>query len=183
MPAMIQVIGPSGSGKTRAIEEAIRRLRRRGLRVGVLKHSHHSLEVAGKDTDRFRKAGGNVVVFASDQCVLFSDWEPAAFASVLPVDVLLIEGYHRRGYPGARFTVRNPEEAVVVGARIDRSVPAPVPRAVLRGDGRRTPPGELWEMVGNLMRKEGILHLELLQEPPRAAATAPRRARKGRARR
>ncbi|MGD0719266.1 MAG: molybdopterin-guanine dinucleotide biosynthesis protein B [Thermoplasmata archaeon] len=167
MATMIQVIGPSGSGKTRTLEGAIRRLRRRGLRVAVLKHSHHSLQVAGKDTDRLRRSGSSVVVFASNECVVFSNWDPTDLATVLPVDVLLIEGFRRRRFPGPRFVVRNPDEAGAIAATIARSVPARALRVALRGDGRVAPIGDMWELVGNLMRREGIHHLELIDEPPR----------------
>jgi molybdopterin-guanine dinucleotide biosynthesis protein B len=172
MAAMIQVIGPSGSGKTKALEGAIRRFRRRGLRVAVLKHSHHSLEVAGKDTDRLRRSGSEFVVFASTECVMFSDWDPMELSEVLPVDVLLIEGFRGRPFPGRRFIVRNPEEADAIAARIDRSVPAPAVRVTLRGDGTHAPAGDLWELVGNLMRREGVRHLELIDGPPRPRSRA-----------
>jgi molybdopterin-guanine dinucleotide biosynthesis protein B len=173
MVSMLQVVGPSGSGKTLALEGAIRRLRARGLRVAVLKHSHHPLEVAGKDTDRLRRSGSDVVVFASDQCVVFSDWDPVELAHVLPVDVVLIEGFGTRRFPGRRFLVRRPEGADTTAAAIDRSVPEPGPRAGLKADGRRAPSGEMWELVGNLMRRSGIRRLELPPESLRRRA--PRR--------
>ena len=111
MPAIFQVVGPSGSGKTLALEEAVRRLGRRGLRVGVLKHSHHRIDVRGKDTDRLRRRGSRIVVFASAECVVFTDWDAAALATALPVDVVLVEGFHGRRFPGQRFLVRHPDQA------------------------------------------------------------------------
>ena len=172
---MCQVVGPSGSGKTLALEAAIRRLRRRGLRVAVLKHSHHTLEVAGKDTDRLRRSGSRIVVFASEECVVFSDWDPVELAAVLPVDAVLIEGYRGRRFPGPRFTVRGPEEAEAVARKIDRSVAAPRPGVGLAADGRRAPRGELWELVGNLMRRSGVRRLERTDASP-VARTRRRRS-------
>lgn len=179
MAAMIQVVGPSRSGKTKVLEGAIRRLHRRGLRVAVLKHSHHALDVAGKDTDRLRRSGSEVVVFASTECVLFSDWDPVELSEVLPVDVLLIEGFRERRFPGRRFVVRDPQEADAIAAKIERSVPSPAVRFELRGDGAHPLTGNLWGLVGNLMRREGFRHLELL---PGSTRRAPR-TRVGRAER
>jgi molybdopterin-guanine dinucleotide biosynthesis adapter protein len=185
MPAMCQVVGPSGSGKTLTLERTIRRLRRRGLRVAVLKHSHHRLAVEGKDTTRLRRSGSRVVLFASDECVLFSDWDPAELAAVLPVDVVLVEGFHRRRFPGPRFTVRDPAEADAIAERIDRAVGTGNPAVRLTADRRRTPRGDLWELAGNLMRRAGIRHLELGEPAPRATphGRRPRARRRATARR
>jgi len=184
MAAMVQVIGPSGSGKTLALEGAVRRLRRRGLRVAVLKHSHHSLEVAGKDTDRLRRSGANIVVFASDQSVVFSDWDPVELASVLPVDVVLIEGFGRERFRATRFVVRDPSRANAISAEIDRAIPDPPAHPRLLGDGAAAPAGELWELVGNLMRRAGIAKLELLDGTPLITPRVGRgRSRRPRARR
>lgn len=180
MPLVFQVVGPSGSGKTLALEGAVRRLRRRGLRVAVLKHAHHPIDLAGKDTDRLRRSGSDVVVFASDQCVLFTDWDAADLAEVLPVDVVLVEGFRDRRFPGPRIRVRAATEADRVAARIDRAVGRPAARRVVSVAGRRSPPrGALWELVGNLMRRDGIRRLELSGAP----SLRPPAERRGRPRR
>ena len=51
--------GYSGAGKTTVLEQVIRLLRERGLRVSVVKHAHHDfdVDVPGKDSWRHRKAG------------------------------------------------------------------------------------------------------------------------------
>ncbi|MEI6148578.1 MAG: molybdopterin-guanine dinucleotide biosynthesis protein B [bacterium] len=58
------ICGYSGAGKTTLIEELVRRLSRQGLRVGVIKHDAHGLDIdrEGKDTDRFFKAGADVLI-------------------------------------------------------------------------------------------------------------------------
>jgi len=63
------ICGYSGSGKTTLIEPVIRELCRRGLKVGVVKHDVHglSLDHEGKDTDRFFKAGADVLTRGAAQ--------------------------------------------------------------------------------------------------------------------
>jgi len=41
MVCVIQLVGRSGSGKTSAIASAVEILKGRGVRVAVVKHSHH----------------------------------------------------------------------------------------------------------------------------------------------
>jgi molybdopterin-guanine dinucleotide biosynthesis protein MobB len=64
------ICGYSGSGKTTVIEKIIAELTRRKLRVGVVKHDVHGLNIdhEGKDTDRFFKAGADVVIRGPEQC-------------------------------------------------------------------------------------------------------------------
>lgn len=118
MPLIIQVVGPSGAGKTLVLEQSIRRLRREGFRVAALKHSHHPIDLPGKDTDRLRRSGADPVLFASEGWALFSLGEVVVNLPDLPVDVVLVEGYHRRRLSPHRFTVRDPLEAPGIVDRI-----------------------------------------------------------------
>jgi len=70
--ALIPVLGfvaPSGTGKTTLLSKLIPLLRDRGLRVGVIKHSHHHVDIdkPGKDTYILRQAGANQTLIASRQ--------------------------------------------------------------------------------------------------------------------
>jgi len=51
MPQMISVVGKSGSGKTTLIEKLIPELKRRGYRVGVVKHAFHHFDMDKKGKD------------------------------------------------------------------------------------------------------------------------------------
>jgi len=64
------ICGFSGSGKTTVIEVVVKELIGRGLKVGVVKHDAHGLNIdhEGKDTDRFFKAGADVVIHGSEEC-------------------------------------------------------------------------------------------------------------------
>ena len=59
--------GYSGSGKTTLIEQLIPRLSKRGLRVSLIKHAHHTFDVdqPGKDSYRLRAAGASEVLVTS----------------------------------------------------------------------------------------------------------------------
>lgn len=64
---VLGVIGPSGSGKTTLLEYLVAGLAAQGVRVNVIKHSHHDLELEPprKDSARFRLAGAAEVMVAS----------------------------------------------------------------------------------------------------------------------
>ncbi|MGE5257212.1 MAG: molybdopterin-guanine dinucleotide biosynthesis protein B, partial [Hyphomicrobiales bacterium] len=42
MPPIVSIVGRSESGKTTLIEKLIPELRRRGYRIGTIKHTHHA---------------------------------------------------------------------------------------------------------------------------------------------
>src|SRR4030065_2728196 len=65
---LVTIIGVSKAGKTTLREKLIPELRRRGFRVGTIKHhSHPGLEIdqPGKDSWRHAQAGSDHVVIAS----------------------------------------------------------------------------------------------------------------------
>ena len=57
----------SGTGKTTLLKQLIPLLRARGLRVGVIKHTHHDFDVdrPGKDSYELRHAGADEMLLAS----------------------------------------------------------------------------------------------------------------------
>lgn len=59
----IHIIGGKNHGKTTLVEELVREMSQRGLRIGTIKHTHHhhELDVPGKDSHRHRAAGAAVV--------------------------------------------------------------------------------------------------------------------------
>jgi molybdopterin-guanine dinucleotide biosynthesis protein MobB len=63
------ICGWSGSGKTTLIEAVISPLLKKGLKVAVLKHTNHPITVdcQGKDSDRFFRAGADVLLQGPDQ--------------------------------------------------------------------------------------------------------------------
>ena len=95
--------GWSGSGKTTLIEKLIPLFVKRGLRVSLIKHAHHSFDVdhPGKDSYRHRQAGAaEVLVSSSRRWVqmheLRGDREPSfeeLAGRVSPCDLLIVEGF------------------------------------------------------------------------------------------
>ena len=57
----------SGTGKTTLLTQLLPLLNQAGLRVGLIKHSHHNFDIdhAGKDSFRLREAGATPVVLVS----------------------------------------------------------------------------------------------------------------------
>jgi len=155
-PRVVQVVGTSGSGKTLTLERAIRTFRGRGLRVGVVKHSHHPIDLAGKDTDRLRKSGANVTLFASEVSVILTSLNPLDLLRILPVDVILVEGYSRRRLSSSRFRVDDPRDAGRVAAEICARTKVRPRRVRLAVDGRPAPAGPIWELLSNQMEREKV---------------------------
>jgi molybdopterin-guanine dinucleotide biosynthesis adapter protein len=101
----------SGTGKTTLLAQIIPLLKQQGLRIALIKHSHHNFQIdqPGKDSFRLREAGATPVMlisshrraiiteFASvqepkldDQLKLFDQAE---------LDLILVEGFKSEAFP------------------------------------------------------------------------------------
>lgn len=106
-PPIVSVVGKSDSGKTTLLEGLIRELKRRGYRVGTIKHDAHSFEIdhPGTDTWRHAQAGSDHVVISSPQRVASIrrvDRERTLdelAEQMTDVDIILTEGYRRGNAP------------------------------------------------------------------------------------
>jgi molybdopterin-guanine dinucleotide biosynthesis protein B len=103
----IALVGPSHSGKTELICRLLEWFAAQGLRAAVLKHSHHRhLGDDGKDTWRYRQAGGRLVALTAPgllQITRSCPQEPplaAVLAELAPAaDLILVEGYKTSDLP------------------------------------------------------------------------------------
>ena len=101
----------SGTGKTTLLVQLLPTLRGRGLRVGMVKHAHHSFEVdqPGKDSYELRKAGASpMLVVSNRRWALMSDLEAEREPTLQEtldrldqsqLDVILVEGFKHEAFP------------------------------------------------------------------------------------
>ncbi len=100
---VLGVIGTSGSGKTTLLEYLLAQLAAQGLKVNVIKHSHHDLqfEPQHKDSARLRMAGAAEVMVGSPYRYaiiheLRGAPEPTLDEQLVrmsPADLTLLEGF------------------------------------------------------------------------------------------
>lgn len=144
--------GWSGSGKTTLIEKLIPRFTKRGLRVSLIKHAHHTFDVdkAGKDSYRHRHAGASeVLVTSSQRWVLMHELrgtpEPS-FEEQLrhfsPCDLVIVEGFKFQAIPklevhraGTDAALLHPNDANIVAVATDAKVETSLPLLDLNDDG------------------------------------------------
>lgn len=104
---VLGVIGTSGSGKTTLLEHLLAQLAALGIKVNVIKHSHHDLqfEPAHKDSARLRLAGAAEVMVGSPfRYAIIHELRGAPeptldeqLARMAPADLTLLEGF--KTYP------------------------------------------------------------------------------------
>ena len=142
MPPIVSIVGRSESGKTTLIEKLIPELRRRGYRIGTIKHTHHAFEMdqAGKDSARHRSAGAETVILASPgQVAMIKSTGSGALDGLIryfeDVDLLITEGYKRGKAPkieivrkavGAELLCRHDPDLIAVATDANLDVHVPV---------------------------------------------------------
>lgn len=106
---VIGLSGWSGSGKTTLLEKILPLLSDRGLKVNVVKSSHHDVELEPprKDSARIRKAGAAEVILASPYRFMLAhelrnEAEPTLeelISRMKPADLTLVEGFKNAPVP------------------------------------------------------------------------------------
>lgn len=106
---ILGIAGYSGGGKTTLIETLLPGLGAAGLRVAVIKQSHHDFEVdvPGKDSWRHRMAGAQEVLLTSPyRWMQVHELRGAAepdladhIKHLSPCDLVLVEGYKHADIP------------------------------------------------------------------------------------
>ncbi|WP_024298495.1 molybdopterin-guanine dinucleotide biosynthesis protein B [Methylomicrobium lacus] len=101
----------SGTGKTTLLTQLIPLLKQRGLRVGLIKHSHHSFDIdhPGKDSYRLRMAGASPVMLVSKyRYAIINEFETPEEPSLdrqlkildqSGLDLILVEGFKAEKFP------------------------------------------------------------------------------------
>jgi molybdopterin-guanine dinucleotide biosynthesis protein MobB len=135
----------SGTGKTTLLRKLIPALRAHGLRLGVVKHAHHSFDVdqPGKDSYELRHAGAQrVLVGSRARYALMVEREAAEepdlaeLLALMPgteLDLILVEGFKHENFPKVELhrpslgrPLLHPQDSSIVAVASDAELsPAP----------------------------------------------------------
>jgi molybdopterin-guanine dinucleotide biosynthesis protein B len=104
---VVSLVGKSGVGKTTVLVQIIREMKRRGHRLGTVKHDTHGFEIdkPGKDSWRHAQAGSDAVVISGPRkMALVRQLESEmpldeAVELMGDVDIVITEGYKRGDKP------------------------------------------------------------------------------------
>lgn len=137
----------SGTGKTTLLKQVIPLLRQQHIRVGLIKHTHHNMDVdkPGKDSYELRKAGATQTLVASQQRwalmtetpelpELDLDYLASRFDANLS-DLILVEGFKHEPIPkialyrdGPNHTVDELLDPYVIAIASDIALATPLPQ-------------------------------------------------------
>ena len=142
MPPIMCIVGRSQSGKTTLIEKLIPELKRRGYRVGTIKHSHHvfDFDKTGKDSWRHKDAGAETVMIASPGKIAMVKNDHLGTLDSLQnffgdMDLVITEGYKKEKKPKievvrsarhAEALLKNDPHLVAVVSDVDLAMNVPV---------------------------------------------------------
>ena len=105
MIPLLGIVAHSGTGKTTLLKQLIPFLRSHNIRVGLIKHSHHSVDVdtPGKDSYELRKAGADqTMVASSNRWALMTETPDSNVLDLhylanrfdeSTLDIILVEGF------------------------------------------------------------------------------------------
>lgn len=105
MIPLLAIAAWSGTGKTTLLKQLIPALCKRGIRPGLIKHTHHNMDVdkPGKDSYELRKAGAAQTLVASKQRWALMTETPdeeeldlawlASRMDASRLDLILVEGF------------------------------------------------------------------------------------------
>ena len=111
MLPLLAFAASSGTGKTTLLKRVIPLLNERGIRPGLIKHTHHDMDVdkPGKDSYELRKAGAAQTIVASQKRWALMTETPdenqldlyylASRMDESSLDVILVEGFKHESVP------------------------------------------------------------------------------------
>ena len=131
----------SGTGKTTLLLKLLPLMRLQGLRVALIKQTHHDFEIdkPGKDSYELRKAGANQVLIASEKrCALITEYETPVASDLVELvskldlenlDLVLVEGFKNKSFPkieihraAAGNKLLFPEDDNIIAVASDKSL-------------------------------------------------------------
>lgn len=109
MTPVVSIVAKSGTGKTTLLEKLIAELKRRGYRVGAVKHDAHSFSIdhEGKDSWRLTEAGADTMLITSPEKIAMvkrnAGGEPPVAETIAAycgdLDIVLTEGFKSSSMP------------------------------------------------------------------------------------
>lgn len=148
MTPVLAISAWSGTGKTTLLKKLIPALCDKGIRPGLIKHTHHNMDVdkPGKDSYELRKAGAAQTMVASSQrwalMTETPDEAPLDLAYLVSrmdhslLDLVLVEGFKHEAVPkillfrrDARHEIAEltlDEHVIAVASDIGLELPVPV---------------------------------------------------------
>ncbi|AEN67120.1 molybdopterin-guanine dinucleotide biosynthesis protein B [Enterobacter soli] len=148
MTPVLAISAWSGTGKTTLLKKLIPALCDRGIRPGLIKHTHHNMDVdkPGKDSYELRKAGAAQTMVASSQrwalMTETPDEAPLDLAYLVSrmdhslLDLVLVEGFKHEAVPKILLFRRDAghdiaeltldEHVIAVASDIGLDLPVPV---------------------------------------------------------
>lgn len=142
----------SGTGKTTLLIQLIPLLKAQGLRIGLIKHSHHSFEIdqPGKDSYELRQAGASPVMVVSRRrraviAEFVPEQEPGLndqlkFFDQSAADLIIVEGFKTEKFPkielyraalGKALLYPNDPDIIAIASDPPLPTPAPIPELAL----------------------------------------------------
>lgn len=134
----------SGTGKTTLLTQLIPLLKKRGLRIGLIKHAHHDfdVDVPGKDSFRLRQAGASPVLVVSDRRrAIMTEFatpqtpklaEQLSYFDLSTLDLILVEGFKTEAFPKIELhradmakALRYPEDINIIAVASDSLLTLP----------------------------------------------------------
>lgn len=122
----------SGTGKTALLVKLLPLMKLQGLRVAMVKHTHHDFDIdrPGKDSFELRKAGADQVLLASDKrSALLTEYgkqsEPGLSELIEKLDLnnldlVLVEGFRHLPFP--KIELHRPSTAKPLLYKEDMSI-------------------------------------------------------------
>ncbi len=151
---VLGLVAPSGTGKTTLLKQLVPILRRRGLRIGYLKHAHCGVDLdqPGKDSYVLREAGAQQVLLATKARWILQgnsdrpEEDPqleamlARFATQ-SLDLILVEGFKYSPYPKIELhrkacnqELRYPQDPQIIAVISDEVLPENAPERLPLSD-------------------------------------------------
>lgn len=105
MISIVSFVGRHNAGKTTLLVNIIEKLSQKGIKVAVIKHASHVLDIGTEhDSDRLFNAGASTVYASSPETTIIyrrhkEQGLEEIIAEISEVDLLITEGYKKESHP------------------------------------------------------------------------------------